>query len=224
VRRGTIVLCHSPLTTPEAWGTFADALTRRGWSTLRIDVRTDEQPPYAISYVAHAATQLARLGRSDAVILVGHSGAGPLLPRIGSARRASHSAVGAYVFFDASLPGSGVMTRLELLRQEDPRSADELATVLNAGGQFPNWEDEALLALARPRGKEFFTEPLPNPTDWPDAPVAYVRTSAAYRWHAGVARSRGWTVIERDLDHFAAITHREAAADALEEALGELPG
>jgi hypothetical protein len=224
VRPGTIVLCHSPLTTSAAWGDLARELERRGRRTLVIDVQKDEQPPYAMSYVAHAATQLASVARTDAVVLVGHSGAGPLLPRIGFARRAAHSAVGAYVFFDASLPGAGMMTRLELLRQEDPQSADELGVLLDAGGRFPNWGDGSLLAFARPRGKDFFTEPLPNPTDWPDAPVAYVRTSDAYRWHAGVARSRGWAVVERDLSHFAGVTHPSVAVEALDEALAALPG
>jgi hypothetical protein len=132
--------------------------------------------------------------------------------------------VGAYVFFDASLPGSGVMSRLELLRLEDPRSATELAALLDAGDRFPNWDDATLLTFARPRDTRFFTEPLPNPTDWPDAPVAYVRTSEAYRWHAGVARSRGWPVVECELGHFAALTHPATAADALEKAIAELPG
>jgi pimeloyl-ACP methyl ester carboxylesterase len=138
VRPGTIVLCHSPLTTSAAWGDLADELERRGRSTLVIDVQEDEQPPYAMRYVAHAAIQLASVSRTDPVVLVGHSGAGPLLPRIGFARRAAHSAVGAYVFFDASLPGTGMMTRLELLRREHSQSADELAAVLDAGGRFPN--------------------------------------------------------------------------------------
>jgi hypothetical protein len=224
VRPGTIVLCHSPLTTKEAWGDLAGELERRGHPAIVLDVHQDDQPPYAMSYIARAAGQLAHVARTDPLVLVGHSGAGPLLPRIGYARRAAHSVVGAYVFFDASLPGVGVTNRLELLHHEDAPFAEELAALLDAGGQFPNWDDESLLALARSRGKDFFTEPLPNPTDWPDAPVAYVRTSQPYSSHAGVARSRGWPVVERELGHFAGITDPSAAVDALEEAIAALPG
>jgi hypothetical protein len=224
VRPATIVLCHSPLTTPAAWGDIAEDLEHRGHAAIVVDVTQDEQPPYAMSYVAQAASQLAHVETTDPMVLVGHSGAGPLLPRIGYARRAVHRVVGAYVFFDASLPGTGVTTRLELLRNEDHRFAEELQALLDGGGRYPDWDDESVLALARPRGKDFFTEPLPVATDWPDAPVAYVRTSEPYIWHAGVARSRGWPVIERELGHFPGITHPSAAVDALEEAVARLPG
>jgi len=224
VHPSAVVLCHSPLTTLAAWGDLPAELESRGHKTLVVDIHHDEHPPYAMRYVAAAATQIAEADLADPVVLVGHSGAGPLLPQIGYARRSAHHAVGGYVFFDASLPRPGSPTRLELLHTEDHSFAHELTALLDAGGRFPDWDDEALLALARPRGKDFFTERLPHPPDWPDAPVAYVRTSMPYVWHARVARGRSWPVVERELGHFPGITYPTAAADAVEEALHGLPG
>lgn len=224
MRPGTLALCHSPLTTSAAWGGLPAELSRRGLLTRVLDVHHDERPPYAATYVAQAARQLAEADLAQPLVLVGHSGAGPLLPQIGSARRAAHRPVGAYVFLDASLPRAGSVTRLELLHTEDHPFAHELTELLDRGGRFPDWDDEALLALARPRGRDFFTEPLPHPDEWPDAPVAYVRTSDPYLWHAKVARGRSWPVVERALGHFPGITHPAAAADALEAALDALPG
>jgi hypothetical protein len=59
----------------------------------------------------------------------------------------------------------------------------------------------------RPRGRDFFEEPLPCPPDWPEAPCGFLKLSAAYDGPARVARSRGWTVVDAPAEqaggHFA---------------------
>ena len=79
----------------------------------------------------------------------------------------------------------------------------------------------ALVGSLRPRGRDFFSEELPFPGDWPDAPCGLVRLSPAYDTAARVARSRGWPVVERDLPggHFAACTEPGRVAEALEDLL-----
>ena len=224
MRPGCLVLCHSPLTTAAAWGGLPEALAAEGLPNLVIDVRRDDRPPYAAAYVADAAGQLAAAAPPDPVVLVGHSGAGPLLPQLGFARRAARHPVSGYVLVDAMLPRAGQPSRLDLLHAEDHEQAHGLAALLDAGGRYPDWDDVDLMALARPRAKDFFTEPLPHPPDWPEAPVAFVQTSTVYAWHARVARGRGWPVVERDLGHFAGRTDPRAAAQLIATAVAALPG
>jgi hypothetical protein len=233
-----IVLAHSPLTGPQSWGRLPDALRAAGAVVVVLDT-DDRTPPYATSYVADAARQITAAEPGEAVALVGHSGAGYLLPQIGATQRAARRGVAGYVFFDAGVPHARGATRLGLARAEDTEFADELDAMLSAGGMFPTWTDDdlaelvpdddvrgALVASLRPRGRDFFVEPLPCPPDWPDAPCGFVQLSAAYDRPARVARSRGWTVVEAPPDqpggHFAACADPVGVAEILLDLIGRL--
>jgi len=232
-----LVLAHSPLTGPAAWGRLPEVLRERGHDVTVVSVTDDTDAPYAGRYVARAALQVAELAPSGPVHLVGHSGAGYLLPQIGAARRAARRPVAGYVFLDAGVPHGRNATRSSLLRAEDPEFADGLETLLAAGGSYPTWTEEdlrelvpddvvraALVASLRPRRADFFTEPLPFPGDWPDAPCGVVALSPAYARVVRVARARGWPVVERELPggHFAACTDPAGVADALQALLPHL--
>lgn len=232
-----VVLAHSPLTGPAAWGRLPAVLRGRGHAVAVLDVTDDDTAPYASRYVARAALQLAAAIPAGPVHLVGHSGAGYLLPQIGAARRAGREPVAGYVFLDAGVPHGRDATRSSLMRAEDEAFADELDALLVGGGTFPTWSDDqlrgpvpddaaraALVASLRPRGVDFFTETLPFPGDWPDAPCGLLRLSPSYAQPARVARARGWPVLERELagGHFAACTDPEGVADALEELLARM--
>ena len=227
VRPGSLVLLHSPLVGPQSWGRLADVLAVRGESVTVPAVPADDLPPYAHRYVASAAQALAVANLVMPLVLVGHSGAGPLLPQVAVAARAGGRRVGGYVFLDAGVPRPGA-SRLALLKSEDPDLAAELVAHLDTGGRFPEWseadlaaevpdvgERAALLASVCPRGRDFFTEPLPMPADWPDAPCGYLRLSPAYDVVAGRARARGWPVAELAGGHFAAVTEPDRVAEAL---------
>ena len=238
MKPGTLVLLHSPLTGAAAWGELPDLLRADGTAVVAVEVADDQQPPYATRYVAAAALQTAAgVARpDDAVVLVGHSGAGPLLAQVGFARRAARGVVGGYLFLDAGLPRPGrAASRLDLMTGEDPVLAAELRAALKAGARFPAWSDTdlrevvpddgdraVLLASLRPRGLDFFTEPLPVPVDWPDAPCGVLRTSEGYDYVARLAAGRHWPVESVQLGHFAALAHPLETARSLRALLARM--
>lgn len=234
----SLVLAHSPLTGPEAWGHLPDALQARGYHVVVLDA-DDAAAPYAASYVATAARQITAAEPPVPLVLVAHSGAGYLLPLLGATQRAARRAVQGYVFLDAGVPHARGATRLGLMRAEDAGVAAELEALLDAGGVFPTWTADDLRALVpdgdlrralvrslRPRGRDFFLEPMAMPADWPDAPCGFLQLSAAYDRPAKVARSRGWTVAEAPAEqrggHFAACADPEGVARLLGDLLARL--
>jgi hypothetical protein len=232
---GTVVLLHSPLLTAAAWGDWPAELERTGVAVLTLDVQGDLAPPYAAAYIASSATQIAAATAArDALVLVGHSGAGPLMPQVATACRAGRRPVRGYVFLDAGLPRPGA-SRLDLMATEDAESATALRDHLTAGGRFPDWTaddiadslpDPAARALVvasmRSRDLTFFTEAIPGPDDWPDAPCGYLQTSSAYDQPAGVAARRGWPVEHLDAGHFAPLAAPTDLAASLRTVLERL--
>ncbi len=144
-------------------------------------------------------------------LLVGHSGAGLLLPAI--RERLPHSVAG-YILVDAGLPWDG-MSRLAEIEESIPKDAAGFREHLEAGAFFPTWTDEDLSAIVpdvqrrhdllaelSPRPLAFFTEPIPVFAGWPDAPCAYLKLSDEYGRAAEAARQAGWTCIAIDAGHF----------------------
>jgi pimeloyl-ACP methyl ester carboxylesterase len=232
------VLLHSPLVGPASWGDLPEVLRARGGTVVVIDVTDDDRPPFASRYVARAALQVRDAVSAQPVVLVGHSGAGYLLPLLGAARRALRSRVAAYVFCDAGLPPSRPTSRLDLLSLElSAGEAADFAMHLDSGGRYPEWTDDelrdlvpddgrraALVASLRPRSADFFREPLPVAADWPDAPCGFVQLSAGYDQPARSAASRGWPVVTAEPagiggGHFAACVEPERVADLLADLL-----
>jgi hypothetical protein len=85
-----MVLFHSPLVGVQSWGTLPDALRCGGMDTVAVAVDTDDQPPFAERYVRGAvAGVLGASALTGPLVLVGHSGAGPLLGAVGNALRAA---------------------------------------------------------------------------------------------------------------------------------------
>lgn len=143
-----------------------------GITTVVPDLADDGRPPSWLQHRAAVGGALTRLPLDRPVVLVGHSGAGPLLPAIGGGLR---QRVAGYVFVDAGLPADG-RSRLEMMESEGADFARELHQHLASGGRFPDWADADLVALVpdarirkqllaelRPRPLNFFTEPIPVP-------------------------------------------------------------
>lgn len=218
----TLALVHSPLVAADAtWRYLAPALQDLGFNVViaalkdcRISARH-----YWDQEVESAVESLAIL--TEPYILVGYSGAGPLLPLL-----AQHLPIppAAYFFLDAGVlwqPAS----RLEMMYAEDHEWGKGFERYLREGGAFPAWTDEqlqpllpddemraALLASLQPKELAFFIETLPIPEGWDRIPCGYLRLSDSYRSYAATARAKGWTVQEIDTHHFAIMTEPNTIA------------
>lgn len=221
------ILVHSPLVGALTWQAVADDLRQKGYEAETPDLV--DRDNLAMPYWQQEVSSIA-LPASDC-ILVGHSGAGALLPAIATAENVIGS-----IYVDAVLLFAQA-SRLDLLRAEDKDIARLFEGWLNQGGRFPNWTDghlastiaddelrRALLADLRPRSKRFFTEPIAPPADWEQKPCAYIQLSSTYAIYANRAEARGWYVLRHDSHHFAMLTEAAIIADLLLEAKAHLPG
>lgn len=207
------VLIHSPLVGAWTWSLVADGLHTRHIEAF-VPALTDsasDPRPYWQQHAQSVARELAFLPADRSLILVGHSGAGPLLPAI---RQRLPQPVSAYIFVDAGLPHNGA-SRLDLLATESPTLANHVHQHLEAGGRFPEWTDEQLrriipnphqrqhlLAELQPRSLPFFTEPIPVWAAWPDAPCAYMQFSPSYAASRRFAQQASWLIRTVDAEHF----------------------
>ncbi len=220
------VLIHSPLCGPLTWPPVAEELRRQGVAVALPAFAGDGTAtlPYWEQHVSALIDALAGVPTDRPLILVGHSGAGPLLPAIGAALPQT---IGAYLFADAGLPHPA-LSRLDEIAQNVPDLALALRASLSAGGRYPTWRDDDLRALIsdarlragmlaelQPRALDFFTEPLPLIVDWPDAPCGYIRFSAAYDLVADEARRRRWPVRAFAAGHFHQLVDPAGVAAAL---------
>lgn len=150
-------------------------------------------------------------------VVVGHSGAGFLLPSVAERLDAVHS-----LFVDAGLPP-----------EHTPASAgadflDRLRT-LAVDGTLPAWStwwgDDVMQALVPDDVRRaqleaelpvvpiaFFEVPMVVPAGWPRHPSSFLLLSETYRADAERARSLGWPVTERLGAHLDIVTAPEAIA------------
>jgi pimeloyl-ACP methyl ester carboxylesterase len=88
---------HGTTQSPAAWRPVEELLRQRGHRTVAVDLPTDRPELLAADYAAIARAQV---GDALAPVLVGHSGAGLLMPAIARAVGASH-----LVWVAAMIPG-----------------------------------------------------------------------------------------------------------------------
>jgi hypothetical protein len=196
---------------PVTWSELAPALESRDLSVFIAALEVgDPEQPYWQQHSSSVAKQIDDAGIRGPVLLVGHSGAGALMPSIAEVCSAE---VMGYVFVDAGIPRNGE-SRLEAMRREVPEFAEQLRKHLLGGGRFPEWTVEMLsdipslqlrervIAELRPRALDFFDEPIPVFAEWPDSPGAYLRFTAAYEPSAQIAERHGWPVQRMEGGHF----------------------
>jgi hypothetical protein len=224
-----VVLVHSPLVGCASWEPVAADLAGRGYDVGVPDLTgtVAAGPPYCLPQ----AEVIARSAEGRPAILVGHSGAGPLLAAAGAI---SGQARG-YVFVDAGLPIPGQ----SWMDSVPAGLAGQVRDMADAGGWLPPWSqwwgDEVLaellpdprLRLAFAAGcprlpLAMFGETHPAAPLWPDAPGAYLQLSAAYADEAAKARKLGWPVAEHPGHHLALLTEPDQVAAAIHELLGRL--
>jgi hypothetical protein len=227
--RAPLVLIHSPLVGPGTWAAVADELSRGGVSFVVPDLGAAAQSgPYWKQHAESAARSVRQLPVRAQPLLIGHSGAGVLLPAV---RAAADRPVAGYVFVDASLPNA----------REPRKGTGAFAQYLRAmharGQRFPNWTDEdlrsivpdplrraAVLRELRPQPAAFWDEVVPVFSGWPDAPCAYLRFSPnpSYDVPAADARERGWSFRELSGAHFHMLVDPVAVTDALLDIAAEI--
>jgi len=143
------VLIHSPLVGGLTWTLVAEQMQQRGQSVVVpiLSDSADSQAPYWEQHAESVAQAFQNFPQDIALILVAHSGAGPLLPII---RQSIPNPIQAYVFVDAGIPRDGA-TRLDLMMSEDPEWARQFREKLKRGEQFPTWSSDDLRQIVRTR-------------------------------------------------------------------------
>lgn len=104
---GVFVLFHSPLVGPLTWRAIADVLQATGRTAVvpSLSHAMASGPPYYEKLANTVADAARAQGGQSPMTLVGHSGAGALLPAVADAL---DSPVCATVFVDSVLPHPGV--------------------------------------------------------------------------------------------------------------------
>jgi hypothetical protein len=237
----TAVLAHSPFLGPASLRPLADALAAHGHPAedplagSSLDVVLLDLRPSVVSAPVHQVLVGAfadAMGEEDLagpVVLIGHSGAGPLLPAFADALE---DTVTGLVFVDAGLPTPGRSWR-------DTVPASLYAELKGASreGRLPRWQrwfspdplaelvaDEELRAEIADEAPEvpvaFLKETRPD-VEWP-GPAGYVALSQAYAADADAATELGWPVRRLDSHHLAPATDPDPVAVAVLEVLAEL--
>jgi hypothetical protein len=182
--------------------------------------------PYWVQHAAAILDSLTPVPIARPIVLVGHSGAGPFLPAVRS--RMLHPVQG-YIFVDAHLPGRDGASRLE----RSPEAAERYRLRANEG-LLPIWTDlvgitrevlyelipdpvlqERFVTELRPTPLAVYTEPLPVPLGWPDAPCGHLKFSPVYEPAAARARQGGWSCLELPGGHLQMLVQPTAVANAL---------
>jgi hypothetical protein len=219
------VLLHSPLVGPGSWTRVAAILSERGFDAVvpRLSSALDGAPPYYARFAELTAGAVRISAPVGDIVLVGHSGAGALLPVVA----AQVPNVAGAIFADALLPHPG-KAWFETVHPE--LKAHLLA--LTRDGHLPPWNtwwprDAMARILPDPATRETFVGALREipiayceerapETAMPDAVrCAYLQWSAACRADAAEAGMRGWTVLSRNANHLAMLTSPDAVADDL---------
>jgi pimeloyl-ACP methyl ester carboxylesterase len=228
----TVVLVHSPFLGPASLRPLADALAAHGHPAALLDLRPSVvAPPVHQVLVGVFADALGDAGLPGPVALVGHSGAGPLLPAFADALE---EGVAGLVYVDAGLPTPG-----RSWRDTVPPELYTSMRDVSRDGLLPRWRhwfpddplttlvpDASLRAEIADEAPEvplaFLKEARPD-VEWP-GPAGYVQLSEAYSADATAAANLGWPVRRLPLHHLAAATDPDPVASAILEVLTEMLG
>ena len=227
-----VVLVHSPLVGPGTWRNLAAALDSLRLQVIVPDLRCAMQaePPLYPRLIETVLAEMAGLDANGDLVLVGHSGAGALLPSI----VAAESRIRIAIFMDAVLPHPG-----QCWFDTAPAGLSGHIRSLVCDGHLPRWDkwwppgsvrallkDEDLGAAFEaelgPLPLAYFEERAPD-TEMPDsARCAYLQLSPACRIEADHAMHNGWAVARLDLHHLAMLTHADIVAGSLAELAGKV--
>jgi len=219
-------LIHSPLVGPSTWAPVAEELRRRGRRVEVPELRDDDDSdlPYWRQEVESVSAMLNQMTDRTPLVLVGHSGAGTLLPLIAQSTRRP---IAGLLYVDAGLPLAGA-SRLSEIAISSPEIARQIGEQLALGNRAPSWSDDDLrpaipndalrhqvLHELQPRPLAFYEEPIPSPVDWEQMPSGYVLLTRFYRPASERAQELGWSCLELPGSHFQMLNDPSAVAAAL---------
>lgn len=227
-----LVLVHSPLTGDVTWRPVADVLRARGRAVSVPSLTEAFQGggPYYPKLLTLAAGRTGPRPHGRPVVLVGHSGAGSLLPALGERLAAVRRPVAGTVYADAQWPHPG-----QSWLQVVPEDLRAQVRALARDGRLPPWDEwfsEEMLAeeLPDPEVRAWFRAGVPRlPLAYlderaPEADVdpdhsrsAYLRLSPTYEETAIRAEAIGHRVLRRTSRHLGLVTDPEGTADAIEK-------
>ena len=216
----SFTLVHSPLVGPLSWSAVQVELRMRGH-----EVQVPSLVSAAMSGSWQACVDAAVGGAStgDDMVLVGHSGSGPLLPLIAGRM---DPPPGRLVFVDAIVPPE------EGERSVSPPLLRHLRTI-ETEGRLPPWSEwfgpgvmeelvpddhlrSAVVSEIPVLPLSYFEGVVPVPSGWTRTTCRYVLLSEAYREEWAEATSRGWQVFELLGSHLDILTRPVEVADLLE--------
>ncbi len=216
----SFTLVHSPLVGPLSWSAVQVELRKRGHE---VQVPSLVAAATSGSWQACVDAAVSGAAKGDDPMLVGHSGAGPLLPVIANRLDPPPRRL---IFVDAMLPPE------EGERSVSAPFLEHLRTI-EAGGLLPPWSEwfgpgvmeelipddhlrSAVVADMPRLPLSYFEGAIPVPNGWTRTSCLYVLLSEAYGEEAAEATSRGWKVCELFGSHLDILTRPEEVADVLE--------
>jgi hypothetical protein len=219
------MLLHSPVVGPSTWRWVAESLTQTGHEVIVPNLVAAAISGNPLSYAGAASDAC----EANDVVLVGHSGAGAILPLV--AQGLTH-APRLTVFLDAGLPpcegsftaGGDFIGRLRELAIDGvlPKWSQWWRTGL-LETLVPDVDRREAIERELPEiSIQFYEIAIDVPRGWCVTPGAYVLLSDGYRSDADSAVSLGWPVIERLGRHLDIVNDGDAIADILVE-LGRRP-
>ena len=225
-----IALIHSPFVGATTWTPVAAALRGLGHGIAQPVCGPWDGEPY---YQRLARGIASQLGAEDdtPLILVGHSGAGALLPSVAEA-------VGGHVygaiFVDAILPHPA----RGWFETAPPALAAHLLSRA-ANGFLPRWDrwfPQDVLVRLLPDAVQraafvaelpaapvaYADEAAPTCPSWPPARCGYLQLSDGYAGEAQAASAAGWLLRRDIIHHLASLTHADRVAASLHAMIAAL--
>jgi len=219
------LLVHSPALGPASWHWVAEALRHAGHEPIVPDLTGEAASGSPVAFAIAAA----RAAEAECIV-VGHSGAGALLPLVAAQRLSAPH----LVFVDAVMPpcagtfsaGGDFIDTLRAL------ASDGLLPI------WSRWWGDGVLETLVPQDDRrrrvaaelprvplsFYETPLVAPLDWCTGRASYVLLSESYRSEADRARSLGWAVTELARAHLDIVHRPQRTVDALLDLIGPPAG
>lgn len=219
-----MLFVHSPLVGPSSWASLAPLVRQRGAVTAVPDLTgvAGAPSPAWRWFVAEAVAAAADL--PGTVVVVGHSGAGVMLPAIAAALGDRHAST---VFVDAVVPpeSGSHHTPPQLLELLDGVTTDDvLAPWLDwwpastIAELLPSADLEASVRSDLPQlPRAFYDDDVHVPDGWTSRRNAYVQTSPAYDDDHRRAAALGWPTAVVDGTHLSILTDPGTVLGALDD-------